>query len=133
MAADVVIFDPRMRVDWTVTPDVTLQFYAQAYATTGDYDAWRAVGDPEAEGYDDRWASFAGGDPGGFDVQQLRTNAVLRWEFRPGSILYLVWQQRRDGNVVGPAAFDLTEEMRSMFGLRPDNTFLIKMSYWLNP
>jgi len=58
---------------------------------------------------------------------------VLRWEFRPGSILYAVWQQRRDDaeNAWSPMA--VFRQYQDMFSAHPNNTFVVKMSYWLNP
>ncbi|MSR21982.1 MAG: hypothetical protein EXR92_00240 [Gemmatimonadetes bacterium] len=77
-----------------------------------------------------------------FNLRSLRGNAVFRWEWRAGSTLFLVWQQTRSGNVesfdpehperpVGDFAFG--REARELFRVRPDNIFVVKMSYWLNP
>src|SRR5690606_36710467 len=71
-------------------------------------------------------------DPGGFSYKQLQSNVVLRWEYRPGSTLFVVWSQGREGS--GPVAGDrgFRGEMSDLFGLHPSNTFLIMLSYWFN-
>ena len=63
-------------------------------------------------------------------VRSLRGNAVFRWEYRPGSTLFLVWQQQREGF---EAVADLTavRDVASVFGDRARNVFLVKMSYWM--
>ena len=84
-----------------------------------------------------RYLDFDGdGQPDGafgdrdFNVVSLRGNAVLRWEYRPGSTLFLVWQQRRyDRRAFGD--FDFGRDRADMVGLQPDNVFIIKLNYWL--
>lgn len=84
-----------------------------------------------------RYLDFDGdGQPDGafgdrdFNVVSLRGNAVLRWEYRPGSTLFLVWQQRRyDRRTFGD--FDFGRDRGDMVGLQPDNVFIIKVNYWL--
>jgi hypothetical protein len=65
-----------------------------------------------------------------FNVVSLRGNAVLRWEYRPGSTLFLVWQQRRfDRRPFGD--FDLGRDPGDILDLHPDNVFIVKLNYWL--
>lgn len=77
-----------------------------------------------------------------FSYRSLLGNAVLRWEWRRGSTLYLVWQQRRidslqgrgpDGRRGRVGDFDLRRDAGDMLGTRPDNIFVVKLNYWLNP
>ena len=65
-----------------------------------------------------------------FNVRELRTNAVLRWEYRPGSVLYLVWSQARDNDVV-TGDLDVSRDFDRLFGAPAQHIFLIKASYWL--
>ena len=120
------------RIDYTATPTLSFQFYGSPFVSTGDYSNWRELDDPRAKKYDDRFKSYAGGDPGGFDFKEFRSNTVMRWEYRPGSTLFLVWQQGRsmDGN---PEAFSFTRGLKNVFDTHPNNTFLVKVSYWFNP
>ncbi|MGH7472305.1 MAG: DUF5916 domain-containing protein, partial [Longimicrobiales bacterium] len=74
-------------------------------------------------------ASFRFDDPD-FNVRSLRGNAVLRWEYRPGSTVFLVWQQQRSRSRF-TGDFDITNDAREIFRNSPDNIFLVKMTYWL--
>jgi hypothetical protein len=67
-----------------------------------------------------------------FVVRTLRGSAVLRWEWRPGSTLFLAWQQARDDEDRTRGAFSPRRDSRALFGRAPDNVFVIKLSYWLN-
>ncbi len=123
------------RLNYTVTPNLSIQVYAQPFASIGDYTEWKELTDtPRARDYADRFQPYGGGaDPGGVNFKQLRTNTVLRWEYRPGSILFLVWQQGRDGFTQDPTGFQFGRAMEDLFALHPNNTFLLKFSYWFNP
>jgi len=57
---------------------------------------------------------------------------VLRWEYRPGSALYVVWSQNRD-DTTDDSRFDAGRDLVDVFGIRPMNTFLVKFSYWFMP
>ena len=65
-----------------------------------------------------------------FNVRSLRGNAVLRWEYRPGSTLFFVWQQQRSGDEPF-GDFQLGRDTGAIFDSRPDNVFVIKATYWL--
>ena len=67
---------------------------------------------------------------------------MLRWEWRPGSTLFIVWQQRRVNSVTGQGAaganswvgtFDWARDAGDIFGVAADNILMIKVNYWLNP
>lgn len=139
------------RVSWTFTPRLSLQLYAQPFLASGDYSRFKELHQPRKWDWDvygeevGTVTDVSGGyrvDPDGsgpasaftlgnpdFNVRSLRGNAVLRWEYRPGSTLYLVWQQQRSG-------FDPTGEFRfsndaeALLHLPPENVFAVKVSYW---
>jgi hypothetical protein len=126
-----------MRLNYTFTPNVSLQAYAQPFVSKGTYTSVRALSaTPRATRYEDRFAPFADtsvtNDPGGFNFKALQSNVVFRWEYAPGSTLFAVWNHGRQGfdGIEGTNSFrgDVTD----LFKLHPSNTFLIKMSYWLN-
>ncbi|HRN53206.1 MAG TPA: DUF5916 domain-containing protein, partial [Gemmatimonadaceae bacterium] len=130
------------RLNYTMSPNLSLQVYAQPFASVGDYSEWKELTDtPRAERYAARFQPFdavgtigaGSNDPGGVNFKQLRTNTVLRWEYRPGSILFLVWQQGRDAFAGAPTRFDFGRDFGDLVALHPNNTFLLKMSYWFNP
>ena len=64
------------------------------------------------------------------NVRSLRGNAVLRWEYRPGSTIFFVWQQQRAGSRAF-GDFDFGRDANAVFQQRPDNIFVIKASYWI--
>lgn len=66
-----------------------------------------------------------------FRVRALRGNAVLRWEYRPGSALFLVWQQRRDYRDLLGSEFDWAQEIGRLFSTPAENVITLKVSYWL--
>jgi hypothetical protein len=67
-----------------------------------------------------------------FNIRSLRGTAVLRWEYRPGSTLFVVWTQGREDDTNRNPEQSWARDYRDLFGLHPDNTFLIKLAYWLN-
>jgi hypothetical protein len=121
------------RINYTATPTLSLQIYAAPFISNGDYSNWRELDNPRAADYDKRFKPFLGhGDPGGFNVKEFRSNSVLRWEYRPGSTIFLVWAQ---GRSMGGEANDFSfgRDLKNVFDTHPNNTFLIKASYWFNP
>jgi Domain of unknown function (DUF5916)/Carbohydrate family 9 binding domain-like len=125
------------RLNYTFTPNVSLQTYLQPFVSKGTYSNVRQLSaNPRAAAYDDRYAPYINpsvtDDPGGFNFKALQSNVVFRWEYNPGSTLFVVWNEGRQGFL--PIAGDKTfqGDVRDLFSLHPANTFLIKMSYWLN-
>jgi hypothetical protein len=141
------------RVEWTFTPTLSLQMYAQPFVATGRYENFKEFEAPrtydfarygrdrgtisrDADGVytvdpDGPGASpaFQFGDPN-FNVRNLRGNAVVRWEYRPGSALFFVWQQERSGFApIGD--FKASRDLGDIFDTMPTNVFLIKATYWL--
>lgn len=139
------------RLSWTFTPRLSLQVYAQPLLAAGDYSRFKELHQPRKwdfgvygedtglledvkGGY--RIDPDAGGsapaftlpDPD-FNIRSLRGNAVLRWEYRPGSTLYLVWQQRRFGSErIGE--FDFSNDADALLNLPPENVFALKATFW---
>lgn len=130
---DQTTFSLTSRMNFTASPTLSVQFYAQPFMTTGKFSNWRELANPRAGKYDDRFKLYAGGDPGGFDFTQMRSNTVVRWEYRPGSTLFFVWQQGRELSSGEPGQFNFRHDIGDLFSLHPANTFLIKASYWFNP
>lgn len=117
------------RFDVTASPTLSLQVYAQPFVTTGAYTNLRELADPRADRYADRFQPYAG-SADGFNVKQFRSNVVARWEYRPGSALFLVWQQGRSEDGINNGNFEFSRDFGGLFRTAPDNTFLIKASYW---
>ncbi|MGQ0712838.1 MAG: DUF5916 domain-containing protein [Gemmatimonadaceae bacterium] len=126
----------RIRANYTMTPNLTLELYGQPFVATGVYSDFREVsGTPNAADYDARFVAYTPppSEPTQFKVTELITNSVLRWEYLPGSTLFLVWQHGRQG----PGPNDTfrqswMRDYRRLFELHPENTFLVKVAYWFS-
>ena len=89
-----------LRVNYTMTPNLSLQVYGQPFMSSGRYVGYKELVDGRAPRYEDRYAPYAYEDDADFSVLSFRTTNVLRWEYRPGSTLFVVWQQGREGEGV---------------------------------
>jgi len=125
------------RLGYTFTPTTTLQIYASPFVSKGTYSDIRETADPYAAEYEARYKPYAdpavADDPGGFNFQQFRSNVVFRWEYRPGSTLFLVWSQGREGSAPVEGTQSFRDDLGDLFARRADDTFLVKVSYWLTP
>jgi hypothetical protein len=129
-----------MRLNFTATPNLSFQFYGEPFMSNGTYADWKELDAPRAAAYADRFKSYKSG-PGifdGFNYRQFRSNMVARYEYRPGSTLFVVWQQGRSNNLVPGddgymGNYRLSRDYNSAFRDHPNNTFLVKWSYWINP
>jgi hypothetical protein len=125
------------RLNYTFTPDVSLQTYLQPFVSKGTYSNVRQLSsNPRADDYDDRYAPYNNpsvtSDPGGFNFKQLSSNVVFRWEYKPGSTLFAIWNSGRQGFLPREGNESFRGDVGNLFDLHPANTFLIKVSYWLN-
>lgn len=123
------------RINYTITPDMTFEFYGQPFVATGTYSDVREVSTtPGADSYGDRFRPYVppASSQTSFKFTQLRTNAVARWEYRPGSTLFLVWAHGRQDSSNDTRNRSWARDYRDLFELHPDNTFLIKVAYWLS-
>ena len=122
------------RLGYTFTPNTSLQVYASPFVSKGTYSDVREVGQARAASYPARYQPYAdpdvAGDPGGFNVQEFRSNVVFRWEYRPGSTLFLVWSQGREGSAAAEGNKSFAGDLGDLFDQRANHTFLVKLSYW---
>ena len=119
------------RFNYTMTPNLSLQLYAQPFVSSGDYGSFKELANGRSLAYDGRYTPFAHADDPNFNVKSFRTTNVLRWEYKPGSTLFVVWQQARENDAV-PGGFQFGRDMHDIFGVAPRNVFLVKLAYWLN-
>ena len=119
------------RVDYTASPTLTVQAYAAPFVSKGPYSNVRELSIPRAERYVDRFKPYSA-VPRQENFKAFNSNVVLRWEYRPGSTLFVVWSQGRvDQNDVDTSR-PMTRDFRRLFDQHPQNTFLVKVSYWLS-
>ena len=143
-----------VRVNYTITPTLSLQLYTQPFVSAGDYSEFKEVIQPRAENYEDRWHIFEAqeitprdgyyqlylpwtegeeitfNDPD-FNSRKFRLNLVLRWEYLLGSTIFLVWTNgMNDYAKIGSVS--LRNDLRSLFSSPSNNVFLFKINYWFN-
>ena len=126
-----------MRVTYPFTANATLQVYAQPFISKGTFSNVRELSaTPRAADYASRYQSYSDtaytNNIGGFNFKQFRSNVVFRWEYRPGSTLFVVWSQGRRGSTGLEGTRSFSGDLNDLFNLRPDNSFLVKLSYWIN-
>jgi hypothetical protein len=125
-------YSAQVRLNYTFKPDLNLDFYAEPFAASGRYNQFGELAaarnrllvpvDPTGTSFSDR----------DFRVQSFRSNLVLRWEWRPGSTLYVVWQQDRETEEALRTRASLGDMFGSL-GTSGDNFFAIKASWWFSP
>jgi hypothetical protein len=120
------------RLNYTITPTLSLQLYGQPFVSSGDYEHYKELVNGRAVRYADRYAPYAHRENEDFTVLSFRTTNVLRWEFKPGSTLFVVWQQAREGDGVG-GRFRFRRDFGDVFSTGAANTLLVKFAYWVNP
>jgi hypothetical protein len=143
------------RLDWTFSPRLSLQLYGQLFVGSGEYHTFKELAAPRTfdftrygieRGYVTRAADgtytvepdgagpaepFTFYDPN-FNDRSLRGTAVLRWEYRPGSTVYLAWQHRRsDSAPVGVGDFSAGRDLGALFDAGATNVLVLKATYWL--
>jgi len=120
------------RVNYTLTPNLSLQVYAQPFISAGDYENFRELIDGRAANHDNRYSAFDYQGNPDFRFLSFRTTNVMRWEFKPGSTLFVVWQQGRE-NVLPNGTFRFGRDYGDIFSAPSTNTVLVKFAYWMNP
>jgi hypothetical protein len=147
----------QIRVNWTLSPDLSFQMFVQPLFATGDYTNFKEFARPKSfdfNVYGKNGSLFADStfndgnrsiylDPDGagpapmiiinhpnFNRISLRGNAVLRWEYMPGSTLFFVWTQSRFDNE-GSGNFDFHRSFNRLVDAKADNIFMLKFTYWL--
>jgi hypothetical protein len=156
------------RINWTFSPKLSFQLYAQPLLSSGDYLTYKQLTEPRTYDFDvleEGTYSIANGAVGcggaqmcteveadgdrtqhvdfdedgvvdyafadrDFNVRSLVGNAVLRWEYRPGSTIFFVWQRRQAGSI-GVGDFDFDRDLDALLAAPSDDRFMVKVNYWL--
>lgn len=123
--------DMTTRAEVSFTPGLTLELYLQPFIAIGDFGAFKEL--TAAQSYN--FSPYALGENRDFHRRSLKSNLVLRWEFSPGSALFVVWSQSRRADLGDPTAEDLEFRPINRIGRSftddGDNVFLVKASYWV--
>ncbi len=145
------------RLNYTFTPRLSLELYAEPFLSAGSFGGFAEVADPRASDPARRFRRFGDqevrlddatgryrldldgdGTPdtdfanpdARVNLRDLRSNAVLRWEYRPGSALFLVWSQARDTRSAGRLD-GVTDELSSLWHAPASHVLLLKLSHRL--
>ncbi len=123
-----------VRVTYPFDANMSLQVYAQPFVSKGTYSNQQELSaTPRAADFASRYIPYRDTTLSkGFNNKQFHSNVVLRWEYRPGSTLFVVWSQGRQGSAGVEGTRGFGGELGDLFDLRPDNGFLVKLSYWIN-
>ncbi len=140
------------RIDYNITPEISLQYYGSPFATLGKYQDFKVITNAKASDYRNR---FKPADPvlvnsseyqvyentvnnpvynfknPNFNFNQFRSNMVFRWEYKPGSQIFLVWSNERT-DWLNPGSEPLRSAADRLLNTSPNNIFLIKFNYWFS-
>lgn len=143
-----------LRVNYIITPNLSIQYWGQPFLASGKYTEFKRIADSRANNYTDRFSLLnsnelayvnsdemyrvsdqAGNqlytfDQPDFNVKEFLSNMVVRWEYLPGSTIYLVWSQTRNQSVSN-GNFNFHNDLTKLFDDKPYNVFLLKMSFRL--
>jgi hypothetical protein len=139
-------FSLETRLDWTFSPTLSLQIYAQPLLSSGDFIRYKQLAAAASYDFTALTPTVAGnalsvdfdGDAASdysftdrdFNVRSLIGNAVFRWEYRPGSTLFLVWQRTQDDQA-GVGDFSFSRDAGALLRAPADDRFILKVNYWL--
>jgi len=145
-----------IRFDLCLTPNLSIQFYGQPFVSAGTYSNIKIITSPRADNYSDRFHTFTKDEISysqengeyyidenndsetdytisnpDFNFRQFRSNLVLRWQYSPGSTIYLVWSQERTG-FEETGVFNYTSDVRDLFNVYPTNVVMLKINKWFS-
>lgn len=142
-----------VRLNYNITPDLTIQYWGQPFIATGKYNEFKYITNSKADDLFNRFQNYTAkqiqfdadqnayfvdenldnttdysfGKPD-FNVKEFLSNMVVRWEYRPGSTVFLVWSQTRSG-FENDGSFNFSRDFEGLFNEKPHNIFLLKFSY----
>ncbi len=145
-----------IRLDYYITPDLSIQYYGAPFISAGHYSNFKRVTNPKAENLDDRYSTIeenmmqidsetgdieVDDDEDGtidyrisnpdFNFMAFQSNLVLRWEYKPGSTFYLIWTHSRSGSTRN-GEFNFSNNLKELFDIYPENVFLVKFNHWFS-
>jgi len=132
------------RADYHITPELSIQYYGSPFASSGEFTNFKLINNPMAKEFSDRF-HLLGGDNSDIDqfadvwglknpeftFTQFRSNLVFRWEYLPGSKIYLVWANERT-LFQQESTKKITSAFNGLGQVFPCNVFLIKINYWFS-
>ncbi|HEU0031359.1 MAG TPA: DUF5916 domain-containing protein [Kofleriaceae bacterium] len=147
---DQTSFGMTFRVNWTFSPKLSLQAYAQPFVASGRYRQYKDVDNPGADKFEDRFHPLAGpeltlnpddvftaryngtytfGRPD-FNFAALRSTVVMRWEYRPGSSVFAIWSHGQSASG-DDGRFRLGNDLRTLGEADSEDIVMVKANYWI--
>lgn len=145
-----------LRLNYSITPTLSIQYYGQPFVSAGKYSKIKRITDPRNKSYKSRFHQYENGeisyddsdevytidedrngsveyelDNPDFNFREFRSNLVIRWEYSPGSTLFVVWSQSRN-EYVSDGHFSFRQDMGDLFDVYPHNVFLVKFNRWFS-
>jgi hypothetical protein len=145
-----------LRLEYSFTPDLILQYYVSPFISTGSYSDIKYVKNAAAESYEDRFHTFNGREirentsdntleldeneddipdysihHPDFSFTEMRSNLVLRWEYKPGSTFYFVWTNGRSDSI-SESSRSLSHYAGRLLSMEQENVFMMKFNYWFS-
>ena len=145
-----------LRVEYSINPDLSVQYFGRPYFTTGKYSHFKYITNPRADKYTARYSLFTDSqvayDPTSedflvdentdgipdysfpnrnFNYLNLQSNLIVRWEYRPGSAVYFVWTHGKE-SYESVYSNSMADDFDNLWDSHPHNIFLIKFSYRFN-
>lgn len=137
-----------LRFEYFISPEISIQYYGNPYTSMGTFDNFREVADASNKSLDQRYKTLTPEANNKYELlregaatytitspnvkrQEFNSNLVGRWEFRPGSTLYLVWTNTRyqDSSQLDQSIW---KSFGNIWNVKPQNVFMIKFSYWFS-
>ncbi len=142
-------FNLTFRFELNFTPNLTLQYYGAPFISSADFYDYKIITNPRAANFSDRYKllgsdvfnrnnfsidfdkngtpDYAFSNPN-FNFQQFRSNLVLRWEYIPGSVLFVVWSHEQSA-IEGTSLFNVGSDLKNLFKIFPTDVLLMKLQY----
>ena len=138
-----------LRIDYSITPDFSIQFYGAPFVSAAKFYDFKEAANPTAENYYERFSIFDNNrfnkdnfsfdfDSDGefefvlgnrdFNYKQFRSNLILRWEYIPGSVLFIVWSHEQN-DYQNTGEFNALNDFKNLFKSISNDNILIKFQY----
>jgi len=141
-----------MKLNYNLTPNLSIQYYGSPFISSGKYTHLKKAANTFSRVFEERFheftqeeisfdaatntynvqengASYQIRNPD-FAFREFQSNLVARWEFKPGSTLYLVWSQSRSGGGFDGINDSYGNQLNNIFRIYPTNVLMVKFNYW---
>jgi hypothetical protein len=115
------------RLSYNFTRDLSLQVYLQPFNAIGNYGEYVELAQPATHNFH----SFDPGEDYDFNWKEFHSNVVFRWEYAPGSTIFLVWNRGMTDDRY-PGRFSPMHNFQDLMLAQSDNVIMLKVNKWLD-